>query len=151
MSSDAKQPSSKKKEGFLRKQAKSKTDFVTEEELLKKETVTPDDVLRLPKCTESEFFFPFYPMHLFLTQRTLTLPMVGFAQSHSGSRFKLLKFTKLVIIRKEKLEKLFYACSSAEGILSATLHTQSVQFVNKKFNKHVCQIQGETENLRTEQ
>lgn len=84
-------------------------------------------------------------MHLFLTQRTLTLPMVGFAQSHSGSRFKLLKFAKLAIIRKEKLEKLFYACSSAEGILSATLHTQSVQFVNKQFNKHVCQIQGETE------
>ncbi|CAG5118094.1 unnamed protein product [Candidula unifasciata] len=52
MSSEAKQPSSKKKEGFLRKQAKSKTDFVTEEELLKKESVTPDDVLRLPKCTE---------------------------------------------------------------------------------------------------
>ena len=53
MSSDAK-PSTKKKEGFLRRQAKSKTDIISEDELLKKETVTPDDVLRLGRSTESE-------------------------------------------------------------------------------------------------
>ncbi|KAK3745353.1 hypothetical protein RRG08_045072 [Elysia crispata] len=51
MSSEAKPPS-KKKEGFLRRQAKSKTDYISEEELLKKDSVTPDDVLRLGKSTE---------------------------------------------------------------------------------------------------
>ncbi|KAI8783289.1 protein unc-119 B-A [Biomphalaria glabrata] len=51
MSSEAK-TSSKKKEGFLRRQAKSKCDPITEEELLKKDVVTPDDVLRLSKCTD---------------------------------------------------------------------------------------------------
>ncbi|XP_005100457.1 protein unc-119 homolog B isoform X2 [Aplysia californica] len=51
MSSDAK-PSSKKKEGFLRRQAKSKTDVVSEEELLKKDIISPDDVLRLGRSTE---------------------------------------------------------------------------------------------------
>ncbi|KAH9492172.1 hypothetical protein Btru_026485 [Bulinus truncatus] len=51
MSSEAK-TSSKKKEGFLRRQAKSKIDPIAEEELLKKDVVTPDDVLRLSKCTE---------------------------------------------------------------------------------------------------
>ncbi|GFN99595.1 protein unc-119 homolog [Plakobranchus ocellatus] len=50
MSSEAK-PQSKKKEGFLRRQAK-KTDFISEEELLRKDSVTPDDVLRLGKSTE---------------------------------------------------------------------------------------------------
>ena len=53
MSSEAKPPS-KKKEGFLRRQAKSKTDYISEEELLKKDSVTPDDVLRLGKSTESK-------------------------------------------------------------------------------------------------
>uniref|UniRef100_A0A0B6ZLN9 GMP phosphodiesterase delta subunit domain-containing protein n=1 Tax=Arion vulgaris TaxID=1028688 RepID=A0A0B6ZLN9_9EUPU len=51
MSSEAK-PSSKKKEGFLRRQAKSKTDFITEDELLKKDAISPDDVLRLGQSTE---------------------------------------------------------------------------------------------------
>ncbi|XP_059171915.1 protein unc-119 homolog B-like [Physella acuta] len=51
MSSEAK-TSMKKKDGFLRRQAKSKTDIVTEDELLKKDVVTPDDVLRLAKCTD---------------------------------------------------------------------------------------------------
>lgn len=53
MSSEAK-TSMKKKDGFLRRQAKSKTDIVTEDELLKKDVVTPDDVLRLVKCTDSK-------------------------------------------------------------------------------------------------
>lgn len=42
----------KKKEGFLKRQAKSKGMEITEEELLKKEFITPDEVLRLNKITE---------------------------------------------------------------------------------------------------
>lgn len=42
----------KKKEGFLKRQAKSKGMEITEEELLKKEFITPDEVLRLNKTTE---------------------------------------------------------------------------------------------------
>ncbi|KAK7088069.1 protein unc-119 homolog B-like isoform X2 [Littorina saxatilis] len=42
----------KKKEGFLKRQAKSKTVEVSEEELLQKDFITPDDVLRLGKSTE---------------------------------------------------------------------------------------------------
>ncbi len=53
MSSEAK-PMSKKKEGFLRRQVKSKLDVITEEELLKKDVVAPEDVLRLAKPTESK-------------------------------------------------------------------------------------------------
>ncbi|KAK7487903.1 hypothetical protein BaRGS_00020804 [Batillaria attramentaria] len=44
----------KKKEGFLKRQAKQAkaVEAVTEEELLQKDMVTPDDVLRLTKTTE---------------------------------------------------------------------------------------------------
>jgi len=52
MSSDTKQ-TTKKKEGFLRRQVKSKSETITEEELLKKDTITPDDVLRLGRSTEN--------------------------------------------------------------------------------------------------
>lgn len=46
----------KKKEGFLKRQAKQAkaVEVMTEEELLQKIIVTPDDVLRLSKCTESK-------------------------------------------------------------------------------------------------
>jgi len=46
----------KKKEGFLKRQAKSKGPEITEEELLKKDFITPDDVLRLGRCTDSKCF-----------------------------------------------------------------------------------------------
>ncbi|XP_076453259.1 protein unc-119 homolog B-like [Babylonia areolata] len=53
MSSETKAISGKKKEGFLKRQAKqTKVPEVTEDELLKKDCVTPDDVLRLTKATE---------------------------------------------------------------------------------------------------
>ncbi|KAL8621517.1 hypothetical protein ACOMHN_026189 [Nucella lapillus] len=44
----------KKKEGFLKRQAKQSkpAETITEEELLQKDIVTPDDVLRLTKGTE---------------------------------------------------------------------------------------------------
>lgn len=44
----------KKKEGFLKRQAKQAkaVEAITEEELLQKDIVTPDDVLRLSKTTE---------------------------------------------------------------------------------------------------
>jgi len=43
----------KKKEGFLRRQVKSKVDPISEEELLKQDIVSPNDVLRLGKCTDN--------------------------------------------------------------------------------------------------
>lgn len=53
----------KKKEGFLRRQAKqSKATSevtLTEEELLQRDFVTPDDVLRLHKGTDSECMLGF--------------------------------------------------------------------------------------------
>jgi hypothetical protein len=54
MSSETKAANPKKKEGFLKRQAKSKGGEVTEEELLKKDVVTPDDCLRLNKCADSK-------------------------------------------------------------------------------------------------
>ena len=47
----------KKKEGFLKRQAKqSKAAMeISEEELLQKDFVTPDDVLRLSKGTDSKY------------------------------------------------------------------------------------------------
>ena len=51
----------KKKEGFLKRQAKQSKAAsevtVTEDELLQKDFVTPEDVLRLNKGTESKYIF----------------------------------------------------------------------------------------------
>ena len=53
----------KKKEGFLRRQAKQSKAAnevtVTEDELLQKDFVTPEDVLRLNKGTDSKYIVEF--------------------------------------------------------------------------------------------
>ena len=59
----------KKKEGFLRRQAKQSKAAnevtVTEDELLQKDFVTPEDVLRLNKGTDSKYIFYFLFFYFF--------------------------------------------------------------------------------------
>ena len=68
----------KKKEGFLRRQAKQSKAAnevtVTEDELLQKDFVTPEDVLRLNKGTDSKYILEL----LFFTLLSLQLHSCAF-------------------------------------------------------------------------
>lgn len=77
----------KKKEGFLRRQAKQSKAAnevtVTEDELLQKDFVTPEDVLRLNKGTDSKYILEF--LFYFFTLLSLQLHSCAFKKFHQGS------------------------------------------------------------------
>lgn len=68
----------KKKEGFLKRQAKQarNSEMLSEDELLQRKIITPDDILKLSRCTESKDSRCLY----FWCFRRLLLPFVSWLQ-----------------------------------------------------------------------